>query len=147
MGVRIRLLNKSDWAKELLELLKSRGFVVKSVSSTIDNISADSIIEEFAAQNTDTAEPDEAASAEAEAPKGPSLPEGVIVRSAADIEREKKEAEEAKELEKVLSLKPSRLHGQRKSLPPRPTSRQACWQCSTACARDSSALHRQSGTT
>ncbi|MGB0259675.1 MAG: translation initiation factor IF-2 N-terminal domain-containing protein, partial [Coraliomargarita sp.] len=53
MSVRIHQLAKQIGLenKELLELLKERGFAVKSVSSTIDNISADSIVEEFAAKN------------------------------------------------------------------------------------------------
>ena len=49
MSVRIhQLAKKIDMEnKELLELLQSRGFEVKSVASTIDNISAESLIEEF----------------------------------------------------------------------------------------------------
>lgn len=39
--------------KELLDLLQERGFAVSSVSSAIDNISAEAIIEEFTSQEPD----------------------------------------------------------------------------------------------
>ena len=50
MSVRIHQLSKQIGIenKELIELLRSRGFEVKSSSSTIDNISAESLVEEFA---------------------------------------------------------------------------------------------------
>ena len=38
---------------ELIELLRSRGFVVKTASSTVDNISAESLVEEFTARGAD----------------------------------------------------------------------------------------------
>ena len=49
MSVRIHQLSKQIGIenKELIELLRSRGFEVKSSSSTIDNISAESLVEEF----------------------------------------------------------------------------------------------------
>ncbi len=49
MSVRIHQLAKQIGMenKELLELLRSRGFEVKSVSSTIDNISAESLVKEL----------------------------------------------------------------------------------------------------
>lgn len=77
--------------KEMLSLLQQRGFAVKSVSSTIDNISADAIIEEFS--------PAEAATVEVAAPapeEKPHLPSGPIVKSVEDLKREKEAAEEAK---------------------------------------------------
>ena len=45
MSVRIHQLSKQIGIenKELIELLRSRGFEVKSSSSTIDNISAESL--------------------------------------------------------------------------------------------------------
>ena len=77
--------------KELIELLKSRGFEVKSASSTVDNISAEALREEFAAQ-APKAEAEAAPTEEAPAaPAAPKLPEGVFVKSAADIEREHQE--------------------------------------------------------
>jgi translation initiation factor IF-2 len=83
--------------KELIELLRSRGFEVKSASSTIDNISAESLVEEYAAKQK--AEDASATAAEtpvaAETPKGPALPEGVVVKSAEEIKREREAAAEA----------------------------------------------------
>ena len=60
MSVRIHQLSKQIGIenKELIELLRSRGFEVKSSSSTIDNISAKSLVEEFAKKNL-VEEPDE----------------------------------------------------------------------------------------
>lgn len=104
MSVRIHQLAKQiDMDnKELLELLRERGFEVKSVSSTIDNISAESIVEEFtAAKDKAVAEADLAATTESEPTpepevKAPAIPAGAVVRSADDIAREKaqKQAEE-----------------------------------------------------
>lgn len=98
MSVRIHQLSKEIGMenKELIELLKSRGFEVKSASSTVDNISAESLREEFASNKEaeeSAAEPDEAAAPEA--PKAPVLPAGVFVKSAADIQREREEKAEA----------------------------------------------------
>ena len=49
MSVRIYQLSKQTGLSngELIELLKSRGYLVTSASSTIDNISAESLVEEF----------------------------------------------------------------------------------------------------
>ena len=84
MSVRIHQLSKDLGMenKELIELLKSRGHEVKSASSTVDNISAEALREEFAAQAPQPAEP------KPEAPVAPKLPEGAFVKSAADIDRE-----------------------------------------------------------
>ncbi|AWT59981.1 MAG: Translation initiation factor IF-2 [Candidatus Moanabacter tarae] len=38
---------------ELIEILRSRGFVVKTASSTVDNISAESLVEEFTSKGVD----------------------------------------------------------------------------------------------
>lgn len=85
--------------KELIELLKSRGYEVKSASSTIDNISADALREEFAkAPEPEATEPEEP---QPEASVAPKLPEGVFVKSAADIEREREEKAAAAEAEKA----------------------------------------------
>ena len=97
MSVRIHQLSKDLGMenKELIELLKSRGYEVKSASSTIDNISAEALREEFAAQAPQPAEP------KPEAPVAPKLPEGAFVKSAADIEREHQEKSVAEEAEKA----------------------------------------------
>ena len=54
MSVRIHQLSKQIGMenKDLIDLLRSRGFEVKSPSSTIDNISAESLVEEFAPKKT-----------------------------------------------------------------------------------------------
>ena len=95
MSVRIHQLSKDLGMenKELIELLKSRGYEVKSASSTVDNISAEALREEFAAQAPQPAEP--------EASVAPKLPEGAFVKSAADIEREHQEKPVTKDVEKA----------------------------------------------
>ena len=102
MSVRIHQLSKDIGMenKELIALLKGRGYEVKSASSTVDNISAEALREEFAAQAPST-QPAEPAEPEAEAPVAPKLPEGAFVKSAADIEREQQEESAAKEAEKA----------------------------------------------
>ena len=97
MSVRIHQLSKDLGMenKELIELLKSRGYEVKSASSTVDNISAEALREEFAAQAPQPAGP------EPEAPIAPKLPEGAFVKSAADIDREHQKKAVAEEVEKA----------------------------------------------
>ena len=97
MSVRIHQLSKDLGMenKELIELLKSRGYEVKSASSTVDNISAEALLEEFAAQAPQPAEP------EPEAPVAPKLPEGAFVKSAADIDREHQKKAVTEEAEKA----------------------------------------------
>ena len=97
MSVRIHQLSKDLGMenKELIELLKSRGYEVKSASSTIDNISAEALQEEFAAQAPQPAE------SEPEAPVAPKLPEGAFVKSAADIKREHQEKSVIEDAETV----------------------------------------------
>lgn len=81
---------------ELLALLKERGFDVKTASSSIDNISADALIDEFLKKAEESPpEPAPATPPETEKPaEKPSLPAGAIVRSAQDI-REEKESKAA----------------------------------------------------
>src|SRR5947207_14623497 len=82
--------------KELLALLKERKYDVKSVSSTIDNISAEALATEFAgkfkAPDADGAAvaPDGGSKAPEEAPKAAEparAPTGVFVKTAQDIAR------------------------------------------------------------
>ena len=93
MSVRIHQLSKDIGMenKELIKLLKSRGYEVKSASSTVDNISADALREEFASQAPAEPETDSAEAKKEEVPAAPKMPEGAFVKSAADIERERKE--------------------------------------------------------
>lgn len=102
MSVRIHQLSKDIGMenKELIALLKSRGYEVKSASSTVDNISADALREEFAAQ-APQAQPVEAETTTG-APVTPKMPEGAFVKSAADIEREHQEKSDAEEAEKAI---------------------------------------------
>ncbi|MEO0508933.1 MAG: translation initiation factor IF-2 [Verrucomicrobiota bacterium] len=106
MSVRIHQLSKDIGMenKELLELLKTRGFEVKSASSTIDNISADAIREEFTKVEEETAKETEAPEAtEEQKPSAPQIPAGAFVKSAEDIQREReaKAAEEKADAEKA----------------------------------------------
>jgi translation initiation factor IF-2 len=104
MSIRIHELAKKIGMdnKQLLSLLKERKFDVKSVSSTIDNISAEAIEQEFASHTTDA--PESASSVATQMPitseeSVPSfttkLPAGAMVKSAQDIVREKEEAAKA----------------------------------------------------
>lgn len=109
MSVRIHQLAKQIGMenKELLEVLRSRGFEVKSVSSTIDNISAESIVEEFSAgaasKSNDPPEDQPTKESQKEIAKkdAPTLPAGAIVKSADDIKREREA------VEKKDSVKPA----------------------------------------
>lgn len=97
MSVRIHQLSKKIGMEnaELLSLLKERGFDVKTASSSIDNISADALVDEFSKKAEESAEKPESASSKgtekpAEKPVSkPSLPAGAIVKSAKDVEDEK----------------------------------------------------------
>ncbi len=83
--------------KELLALLKERKFDVKSVSSTIDNISAEALSQEFAGKFTPAKTEPEPAPAEVPPPPAPAAPEaakprmpaGPFVKTAQDLAREK----------------------------------------------------------
>jgi translation initiation factor IF-2 len=89
MSVRIHQLSKEIGIenKELIQLLVERGFEVKSASSTIDNISAESLREEFA-QKKSSSEQKAAASEVVQAAK-PKLPLGALVKSAQDVSNER----------------------------------------------------------
>jgi translation initiation factor IF-2 len=90
MSVRIYQLSKEIGMEntELLDLLRERGFQVKSASSTVDNISAESLKEEFASK---VAEP----AAEVAVPAQPVAPP-----SASAFVRTKEQIVEAKEAAK-----------------------------------------------
>ncbi|MFZ5495504.1 MAG: translation initiation factor IF-2 [Verrucomicrobiota bacterium] len=107
MSIRIHELAKklSMENKDLMALLKERGYPAKSVSSTVDNITAEALEQEMAAKRP-AAVPAAAAPAPSEAPAVPAsalepakvkLPAGVFVKSAQDIQREKEEAAKAAE--------------------------------------------------
>jgi len=136
MSVRIHQLSKDIGMgnKELLQLLQERGYAVKTAASGVDNITAESLREEFrrkAESEGSEAEPDAPASragggaehggSGADAPAAPeapaegsgaaseaaretapaasetgtSFPEGAVVRSPEELERERREKAEA----------------------------------------------------
>ncbi len=105
MSIRIHQLSKKIGMdnKDLLALLRERGYSVTSASSTVDNISAESLVQEFGekgdvAVEAPAADGDDAA-IEGEAPaeeSEPSMPTGAFVKSVDQIETERKEREAAK---------------------------------------------------
>lgn len=111
MSVRIHQLSKQIGMenKELIELLRERGYEVKSASSTVDNISAESLVEEFGKLGAESeAEAKETPKEKApEAPKGPVFPSGVIVKSKADIDREREAKAKAEEAAKAPAPEPA----------------------------------------
>jgi translation initiation factor IF-2 len=98
MSIRIHELAKKIGMdnKVLLSLLKERHFDVKSVSSTIDNISAEALVEELKDKYT-AAAPVAEPIVEIEPAAKPRSPSGPMVKSADDVARERAErAEKAK---------------------------------------------------
>ncbi len=104
MSVRIHQLAKQiDMDnKELLELLRERGYEVKSVSSTIDNISAEAIVEEFTKASESKGEPEPVAEDKAQPKDASGIPAGAVVRSADEIAREKAEKQAEEEARKEM---------------------------------------------
>lgn len=96
MSVRIHQLSKEIGIenKELIQLLVERGFEVKSASSTIDNISAESLREEFAQKKSSSEQ--KADASEASQAVKPKLPLGALVKSAQDVSNERAEKLKAK---------------------------------------------------
>lgn len=60
MSVRIHAIAKetNKTSKEVIELLAERGYEIKSASSTIDNITAQSLIDEFKKEASEVVEVD-----------------------------------------------------------------------------------------
>ena len=106
MSVRIHQLSKQIGIenKELIELLRSRGFEVKSSSSTIDNISAESLVKEFAKKNVveETMESKAQSTSELhDVPHKVGLPKGAIIKSTEEINKERDIRENTKTASKV----------------------------------------------
>jgi translation initiation factor IF-2 len=135
MSIRIHELAKKIGMdnKQLLSLLKERKYDVKSVSSTIDNISAEALEQEFAGKveaspSAPVAEtepavtvPEETENVQVSAGAAPSsfttrLPTGVMVKSAQDIVREKEEVAKQNKPAPSVMVPPVRPA----SPPPRP---------------------------
>lgn len=103
---------------ELIDLLRDRGYEVKSASSTIDNISADSLREEFASKSAGSGDgeaaegPDNAETQDSQGQQAPVTPPpaGAIVRSKEDIEKERLAREEEEKQKRA----------QRAVVPPKP---------------------------
>jgi translation initiation factor IF-2 len=124
MSIRIHELAKKIGMdnKELLALLKERKYDVKSVSSTIDNISAEALTAEFAGKTSAAAPAAETAEVPAssapvgdEAPKL-RMPVGAFVKTAQDIAREK-------EAVAKTAAKPAPIAAPRPVAPPPPPPR------------------------
>ena len=133
MSIRVHAIAKevNKSSKELIEILTERGYDIKSASASIDNITAQSIIDEFkvAGENVSpeektpdvTEEPKEVA-------KKQSVKKAPIVRSKADLDEEKREKEEAAQKEKAKLEKPKVVQAApvasaAPSLPPPPVTR------------------------
>ena len=114
MSVRIHAIAKEikKTSKELLEILAERGYELKSASSTIDNITAESLIEEFKSDGhgssgsedtvSEASGSEKSTSEHQTDPKPSKIP---LVKSKDDIEREKRE-QEAAELAERASQNP-----------------------------------------
>ena len=114
MSVRIHQLSKQIGIenKELIKLLRSRGFEVKSSSSTIDNISAESLVEEFAKKNfaEERKESEVESTPEVqEAQQKVGLPEGAIIKSTEEINKERAMKENTKTAGKVTPTSPPKM--------------------------------------
>ena len=133
MSIRVHAIAKevNKSSKELIEILTERGYDIKSASASIDNITAQSIIDQFkvAGENVSpeektpdvTEEPKEVA-------KKQSVKKAPIVRSKADLDEEKREKEEAAQKEKAKLEKPKVVEAApvasaAPSLPPPPVTR------------------------
>ncbi|MBL9213956.1 MAG: translation initiation factor IF-2, partial [Opitutaceae bacterium] len=108
MSIRIHELAKklNMDNKELMALLKERGYPAKSVSSTVDNITAEALEVEIAAKNPP---PAAAPAPVAPAPEPPQvkLPAGVFVKSVQDLAREKEEAQRAAAAARAAAAPPA----------------------------------------
>jgi len=133
MSVRVHAIAKevNKSSKELIEILTARGYDIKSASASIDNITAQSIIDEFAVEKPIVAQeeskPEAAGSVVEKTTKEPSK-KAPIVRSKADLDAEKKEKEDAEQKEKAKLLKsepvqPVPVVSNAPSLPPPPVTR------------------------
>jgi len=104
MSVRIHAIAKEikKTSKELLEILAERGYELKSASSTIDNITAESLIEEFKSDDLESSDTEASDSGKSISDSQTDVKPSKIplVKSKDDIEREKREQEAAELAEK-----------------------------------------------
>lgn len=134
MSVRVHAIAKevNKSSKELIEILTERGYDIKSASASIDNITAQSIIDEFSVEvenNPSSSDSADGNVAEKENSVKEVKKKAPIVRSKAEIEEEKKEKEEALLAEKqklAAESKPdstAEVPLKAPSMPPPPASR------------------------
>ena len=101
MSVRIHAIAKEikKTSKEVLEILADRGYELKSASSTIDNITAESLIDEFklTGEQIDNVDDKESDGEELEKIASESSSAIPLVKSKEDLEREKIEKEDAEQ--------------------------------------------------
>ena len=132
MSVRVHAIAKkvNKPSKELIEILTERGYDITSASASIDNITAQSIIDEFS-DVTEEVTPELEKPVVTEAPQEKVEKQVVkavpIVRSKADLAEEKREKEEAEQKEKVQLEKTKVVEvvpsTNTPSLPPPPVTR------------------------
>ena len=131
MSVRVHAIAKqvNKSSKELIEILTERGYEIKSASASIDNITAQSIIDEFSAlSENENVEPDLKTEPE-KAEKSKTSAKAPIVKSKTEIEEEKKLKEEAKKAEeekdkpKVVTPEVPAAPSTAPSVPPPPSTR------------------------
>lgn len=106
MSVRVHAIAKkvNKSSKELIEILTERGYEIKSASASIDNITAQSIIDEFSvAESEDQSKEESSSSSENVQPetKKEASKKAPIVKSKADLDQEKRDKEEAELVEKA----------------------------------------------
>ena len=104
MSVRVHAIAKqvNKTSKELIQILTERGYDIKSASASIDNITAQSLIDEFLAEAGNAgadSEPDLTENTSEKPEKAKVSKKAPIVKSKAEIEEEKKLKEEAKKAE------------------------------------------------
>jgi len=110
MSVRIHAIAKqtNKTSKEVIEILVSRGYDVKSASSSIDNITAQSLIEELSVTQTESNEKeppsDKSQVGEAERTEVP------FVKTKQDLDREREEKEKAVQSDKDLDDPSSQMN-------------------------------------
>ena len=134
MSVRVHAIAKeiNKSSKELIEILTGRGYDIKSASASIDNITAQSLIDEFSSEqekSSDDPKVDDAkVSTDEEAVTTEPAKSAPIVKSKADLEQEKKEKEEAEQELKAETapapvVVPAPSPKKAPSMPPPPSTR------------------------
>jgi translation initiation factor IF-2 len=134
MSVRVHAIAKeiNKSSKELIEILTERGYEIKSASASIDNITAQSLIEEFSSKQEEPSVEQKVEDAKESTEEKVVSPEPAksapIVKSKADLEQERKEKEEAEQELKAEAaptpvVVPAPSPTKAPSMPPPPTSR------------------------